>query len=330
MSITYQNTQILTLAYESVDVSTATYSSQIVFQRNASIDIYGSFTISASSVAPPPYDENGNNYDTPAPLATDEKTISLGDVTNYDYIVFKWNNTGSYVPYGSCSATATIGEETITLFDQAGSAKQKTKIDVKDLSGVYSIKFKVTAKSNSTYRGYGCGSTLNVEYVQGIIGTGETPTGVSFPNFQVGKVDSFAPPPYVSPTEQYNINGYEGAPVYETYTLDLGDVTNYSTLTFTWDSWDPDDPDDPTTKTGSGYNSRVVAYYEDPLSHQRVYLFDETTHGMNNRMTDTATVDLSQLSGSVQFKVTVGAISGNDYAPYGAHCIIFCTDILMS
>lgn len=330
MSITYHNTQIMTLALNQTDVQTGTYHSILVFQKNGVVDIYSSFTISAFSVAPPPYDDNGNNYDTPAPLSTEEKTINLGDVTNYDYIVFKWNNEGSFVPYGMCKATATIGEQEITLFNGSGNSRQKTKIDVKDLSGVYSIKFKVYAKSNSSYRGYGCSSVLNIEYVQGMVGSGETPTGVTFPDFQVGKVDSFAPPPYVSPTEQYNINGYEGAPVYATHILELGDVTNYNTLSFTWDTWDPDDPDDPTTKAGSGYNSRIVAYYEDPTSHQRVYLFDETTHSMNNRMTDTATVDLSQLSGTAQFKITVGAISGNDYAPYGAHCIIFCTDILMS
>ena len=331
MSITYENTQITTLTYGNESVNTATYHNVVVFQRNASVDIYGAFTISASSVAPPPYDENGYNYNEAAPLSATEQTINLGDITNYDYIVIKWDNEGTYVPYGIVSATATINEQSVTLFNGGGYAKSKTKINVSELSGTYSLKVKVTAKSSSPYRGYACRSMINVSYVQGMIGSGEPPAGVTFPDFTVGTAVSYAPPPYRGSdfTEQYNIYGDCGAPQYITHTLDLGDVTNYSTLTFTWDTWNTNDPTD-VNKAWSGIGSRVVAYYEDPKTHNNVSLFDDETHSSSNRITDDVTIDLSQLSGNASLKVTVGAISGNDYRPYGANCILYVTDISMT
>lgn len=327
MSITYHNTQIMTLAFNQTDAQTATYNDVLVFQKNGVVDIYNSFNISAFSVAPPPYDENGNNYDTPAPLDEMEKTISLGDVTNYNYITFKWNNENSYVPYGSVTATATINDTTVTLFNGSGYSKANTKIDVSNLSGVYSIKFKVSAKSSSTYRGYSCRSVLNVEKVCGIVGSGEPTPGVTFEDFKIGPATSFAPPPYSE--GGYNIYGNNGLPAYAYHTIDLGDVTNYNTLSFTWDTWNTADP---TTgdKAGSGYLSRIAAWYEDPNTSQKVYLYDDTSHNSSNRLTDSASIDLSQLSGLKSVTITIGAYSGNDYRYYGASNVLYVTSILMS
>lgn len=326
MAITYQNVQIQGLTKGSTTVDTATYQNTLVYSRSGSVLINAGFTKQVSSVAPPPYDENGYNYDTAAPNVIETVNIDLGDISSYDYLTFDWNNDDSYNFFGWVEAKVVIGDNVITqtIFDSANPTSGTKKIDISELSGEYVAHFTVRAQSRSPYMYYGTRTTLTVSNICGVYG--EVVPSEDLGNFALGPIASSAPPPYRG-TEQsdwYNIYGDNGAPAYETHTIRMGDVTQYSALTFDWTNTGTE----PEEATGSGFGSRVMAKYHNPATDTDVSIFDHVAY--SGTESGTVTIDISSLTGSQSVIVTIGAISGNDYAPYGARTYLAVSDITLS
>lgn len=168
MAIIYDNVTVATVGYSSVDISKAFYSSVEVFSKGASTVLYPGFSLQTdTSRVPPPYDENGYNFNDRAPEKWKDKTVEI-DVTSYDAIVFDWSNEGTGSAWGTVVGYYEINSANRTqIFEGANAQNGTITIDTSEMTGTIAIKFLAYAWSESSYQGYTSHTTLNIGDIRG-------------------------------------------------------------------------------------------------------------------------------------------------------------------
>ena len=188
------------------------------------------------------------------------------------------------------------------------------KVDVSSLSGSQMMDIHLSAKSRSSYRGYVTRSSVNLYNICG--STAPTPEPeTDYSNFTLESGDSRVPGPYDE--NGYNYNGT--APTKEeTYTLNLGDVTDLSEVTFHWDN----------TGSAQGYGD-VYAKYKG-LDDNDVILFKNTVEGAGdvNASYGDVTIDLTSYTGSKSILFTVYAKSRSSYRGSVSHVTLNVSNIV--
>lgn len=303
MAVSYNTSPASTISYNTSSVSTGTYNGTTVFNGSGAVVILASATLQTDvSQVPPPYDEQGYNYNATAPKKEADLSISLGDITSYSSISFDFTNDGSFNGYGYIRGTATINNTTIVIFDSINQTGTRI-IDTSDLSGEYALRIHIEAKSNSSYRGYTTKAILNMTNICGNTGSVTPPvTNV----FSIDSGTSQVPPPYDA--QGYNYGGTAPAKS-ESYELELGDVTSKSSLTFTWYNYDGDN------HSGNGYGTIYGGYYDLDGIYQ--YLFN--TPGDT---TGSVTIDLTSATGLKTIRFTVYAKSLSSYKNYTSNAVL--------
>ena len=230
MSIKYGNVTIDTLHYGTTNTDNGYYGSTKVFGGGSSSSPDVVVTASAKveteqSQIPGPYDSEGYHYGAEAPTRTAEINISLGDVTNYNYIQLDFDMSKSYNSFGTAYAYVSLGSNrTGYLFGSwtygytLNTKKARMFIDVSDLTGNQTLRCYAYAKSESPYRGY-CSKTV-VEF------TNVIKTNKSFLTLSSGTVSGN--------------NNTESI-----YLVMLKDARNKSSLSFQWQN----------TRANDGYSS---------------------------------------------------------------------------
>ena len=130
-----------------------------------------SFVLSSgTSVAPPPYDSNGYNYDTPAPELKEYKHITV-DVTGKSTLTMNWHiDNSSNNNYGIIIGAWGINESYTNLFidtnqDYHDEAANPIVENISSYSGNITLDFEVTAQSLSPYSGWNSRSVLKVDSI---------------------------------------------------------------------------------------------------------------------------------------------------------------------
>lgn len=130
-----------------------------------------SFTLdSGTSSAPPPYDENGYNYNDAAPELKVEKHITV-DVTDKNTLTMNWQRGAACNDdYGIISCSWGINESYTNLFrktnqDYDYDADNSQTRDVSSMTGNITLDFYVEAQSLSPYRGWNSRSVLQVDSI---------------------------------------------------------------------------------------------------------------------------------------------------------------------
>ena len=311
MAITYNGTNISSIEYDDNHVSSVSYDGTTVYTESGSVLILESASLETDiSVVPPPYDENGYNYNDQAPKKTNTLSIPLGDITSYNCISFEWNNDGTYNAYGIVKGTVTINETTTELFDTINESK-KTYIDVSDLSGEYSLRFYVEATSKSSYRGYVSKTALSIKNIYGVYESIQPEDN----SFVVDSGTSVVPPPY-------DENGYNYSSIApekeEQHIFDLGNVTSKTTFTFDWSNY----KDDEHSLNGYG---QIYAKYVD-LNGLDVYLFNKSLSEEED-LSGSVTIDLTNFTGNKSIIFKVYAKSESSYRGNSSRSMIYISNI---
>ena len=168
MSIIYNSVSVASVNYGQTDVNKGYYHSVEVFTKEAQVVLYPAFSVQTQqSRVPPPYDENGYNYNDSAPVRWADETVEI-DVTSYDSITFSWNNEGTYNGWGGVHGYYEFNSGSrIELFDGAQDHRGEVTIDTSEISGTISLKFIAYAHSQSSYGGNVSGTTLNIGDILG-------------------------------------------------------------------------------------------------------------------------------------------------------------------
>jgi hypothetical protein len=320
VSIQYNGTTIEGLSYNSIDVEAAFYESTQVYARTSSVLILASTTLQTeTSVVPPPYDENGYNYNASAPKKTATLSVPLGDITSYNSITFRWDNEGSGNAYGDISGTVKVGEITKNLFSGLNASGEVT-LDVSSLSGEYALRFDVEAQSRSSYKLYRSTAVLNLYNICGVTGSAPTPvpTGDSF---SLNTGISVVPGPYDA--DGYNYSGSAPAKT-DSHTLTV-DVTDKNTLTFAWSSNISDDDEE---KSRNDYGN-ISAKYVDPYGSEQ-YLYNKSQNQKTDDITHYESIDVSAFSGNISLEFTVYAKSASSYRGYSSRAVLYVTNIALA
>lgn len=125
---------------------------------------------SGTSKVPPPYDENGYNYDGVAQGVTASDYITI-DTTDKTTATVTWNKNGTNNDYGIIEAKYTIGgvDTTIfaenSLFDTHSELANPFTIPISSYTGSQTITFTASAESKSTYGGWSSKAVINIESV---------------------------------------------------------------------------------------------------------------------------------------------------------------------
>ena len=143
------------------------YFGQLVFDGNVQID-------SGVSVVPPPYDENGYNYDDAAPQMTQSQTITISeDLTDYTTMKIVFDNVGCSNGYGEVYSNATIGSVSGMLY-RIGQSPNFVQgitvydgvivctIDITNVTGVQNVVISNYAYSSSPYRYWNSRAVTNI------------------------------------------------------------------------------------------------------------------------------------------------------------------------
>ena len=317
MAITYNSTAVSDISYNSNDISEGTYNGTTVFTDNQSVLIIESYHLETeTSVVPPPYDEGGYNYSATAPEKTALASLDLGDITNYNYITFEWNNIGTANGYGDFNGWVIIDGVRLDLFNNViyNQDRISATIDVSSLSGSQMMDIHLSAKSRSSYRGYVTRASVNLYNISG--STAPTPEPeTDYSNFTLESGDSRVPGPYDE--NGYNYNGTAPTKT-ETYILNLGDVTDLSEVSFHWDN----------TGSAQGYGD-VYAKYKG-LDDSDVILFKKTVEGAGdvNVSYGDVTIDLTSYTGNKSIVFTVYAKSRSSYRGSVSHVTLNVSNIV--
>lgn len=319
MAVSYQNTTITGISYQSTNISQGYFGSTLVFSSSGSDLILDYFHLETDvSVIPrpagvwdTPYTNNDPSASAPEKTATDY--ISLGDITSYDGVTFNWNNDGSYNSYGSiyCDISVVDMENIevegtkVRLYTTLQGFGYKT-INLQSLSGSYKLKVVLYAKSFSNYSGYSSKATVTLSAISGVIGGIVPPLARRVtPDFSMISSIS-APGPYDENNYNYN---WSGGTDTDTITVDLGDVTDSNELVFEWASMSDE------VGTSIGFGGEAKASYTN-MSNTEVNMFSINTAGthINNGR---VVIDLTGVTGqkSITFKTT--AYGCNPYRYYG-------------
>ena len=311
MAVTYNSTAVSDISYNSNDISEGTYNGTTVFTDNQSVLIIESYHLETeTSVVPPPYDEGGYNYSATAPEKTAGASLDLGDITNYNYITFEWNNKDSGNAYGDIKGWVIIYGVRLDLFTNIIYNQDRifAAIDVSELTGSQMMDIHLSAKSRSSYRGYNSKAVLNLYNICG--STAPTPEPeTDYSDFTLDSGISVVPGPYDENGYNYNAT----APTKEeTYTLNLGDVTGLSEVSFHWDN----------AGTGNGYGD-VYAKYKG-LDNNDVILFRNNEYAGYGDVT----IDLTSYTGSKSILFTVYAKSRSSYRGYTSNATLNVSNIV--
>ncbi|MBO7449050.1 MAG: hypothetical protein J6U54_01665 [Clostridiales bacterium] len=129
------------------------------------------FTLdSGISVAPPPYDDNGYNYNTPASEVTNTKSITI-DATGKSSLTLVWHiDNSSNNNYGIINGAWGINNSLNNLFrdtyqDYHYEDDHTITVPISSYSGNITLDFEVTAQSVSPYRGWNSRSVLRVDSI---------------------------------------------------------------------------------------------------------------------------------------------------------------------
>lgn len=297
MAIIKDGTTVASITYNNTSVSTGLYDGTTVFTSDGYVVIQESaFLETDRSFVPPPYDADGYNYNASAPKKEAELTIVLGDITSYDHISFDFDNSGSSNSYGVISGTATINETTVMIFN--GINQNGTiDVDTSDLSGEYSLKLKIEAKSNSSYRGYSSKSVLTVSNIRGVFNSS---TPVIVDGFVIDSGTSRVPPPYDD--EGYNYGGI--APTLtDSVEYNFGNVTTVNSVTFNWQNYI-----DENNFSWNNYG-QIYAKYIDYYGIEQ-YIYSANLAQVSNA-TGTITIDTSNITGNLSLRFMVYAKSAS-------------------
>lgn len=287
MGITYNSANVLNVTYNSATVTSVTYNSATVFNGGGSTVILASaFLETDVSQVPPPYDEGGYNYNSQAPKKEADLSIPLGDITNYNVVAFEFNNDDSINTYGEISGSATIGTIVVPIFNNLNQ-NGTISIDTSSLSGEYALRIHIEAKSWSSYRWYSTKAVLHMATIRGIA-SGSAPGSSS--HIQIDSGESYVPGPYDS--DGYNYGGIAPAK-YEEQTIDIGDVTNKTTVTISWANWYD-------TYTTLGEQERILATND----YGRIYATYTDQYGTEQFIYDKAYIGVDLDSGSITIDVT--------------------------
>lgn len=312
MAITYNGTAIADVTYNSTSIDSATYNETQIYTRSGYVVILANATLQTDeSKVPPPYDSEGYNYNDHAPKKEADLSIPLGDITSYNHISFDWDNSKSYNAYGDVLGTASIGDTTKTIFTSVDS-NGTVDIDVSELSGEYALRIHIEAQSRSSYRGYTTKTVLDMTNIRGVY---SAITPVDSNKFLLDSGESYVPGPY--DTQGYNY-GSEAPTLTKTYTLDLGDVSSKSSLSFNWATYADDDHSE------NDYG-QVYAKYVD-LNGEEQYLFNKTLSAITDT-TGSVTISLSAYTGSKSLIFTVYARSRSSYRWYLSRSLLSVTNI---
>lgn len=142
------------------------YFGQLVFDGNVQVD-------SGVSVVPPPYDQDGYNYDNDPPQMTSSETISISeDLTDYDELKIIWNDARSSNGYGTIRSSVTIGSASGSLYSLGDPNPSSgvsdlngdiiTTIDISNITGTQNVVISNYAHSSSPYRYWGSRAVTNV------------------------------------------------------------------------------------------------------------------------------------------------------------------------
>ena len=153
-------TGIVTFNAEDV-VDKVIYKGTTVYDRNPAYVISEYETaLTSDSVVPPPYDENGYNYNASAPEETVTIEIDMGaSYMSYDYLEFDWDNEGSGNAYGDIEVWVNWNEDNpgvlkkVTIFKNELHASGSVKLPLYN-GRDQQVTFHLSAKSLSSYRYY--------------------------------------------------------------------------------------------------------------------------------------------------------------------------------
>lgn len=316
MSVIKNGTTVASILYGGVDISSGFYSSVEVFTGDGYEIIQESaFLQTDRSIVPPPYDADGYNYNASAPKKTAELTIALGDISDFDHISFDFDNVGSFNSYGYILGTATINETTVTIFNEINSSG-KIDIDTSDLSGEYSLKLKLEAKSNSSYRSYYSQAVLTARNIRGVY---QPETPVIDDGFELNSDISRTPPPYDA--DGYNYGAIAPTKT-ATYEFDFGNVSDYNTVTFTWQNYIDED-----IFSINSYGE-IYAKYTDYYGIDQYIYSANLVHVSNT--TGTSTIDVSTITGDMKLRFTVYAKSASPSRGAVSRAVLKISDIQKS
>lgn len=309
MAITYNGTSVAVLSYNTTPISQATYNTTPVYASgNILIESYSLAT--DSSMVPPPYDENGYNYNATAPEKTAFASLDLGDITAYTQITFEWDNEGSSNSYGDISCWAIIHGQRVDVYSNtfSGTRRFTATIDVSSLSGNQTMDIHLSAKSRSSYRGYISRATINMYNISASSGAIPDP-GTTLADFTVDSGVSVVAPPYDA--NGYNYNATPSAQS-NTYTLTI-DTTDKNSLTFNWNN----------TGSTNSYGTNYGKYTD--IDSNDVILFEDSISGSGS-----VTIDISSYTGSQSIVFTAYAKSNSSYSGNQSRAVLNIKNIVLS
>lgn len=277
--LTYNGTNVESVTYNSANAETVTYNSIEVFTQNRSVVLLERASFKTEySVAPPPYDSSGYNYGEEAPTKTYVYTVNLGDLEDYNRLEFRWNNDGSLTTYGSVKGTFRIDDGSEQLLYEGLDKQGYRSVDISNLSTKNSkLYFTLTAKSESSYKGYISMAAMTIINVTLFGGTRPSPG---------------PEPEEILILKSVTINsghsasqGGDDPPVRSAeYTIQLGDISAFSKLIFNWNNRG-------SLNTFGGNRGYYTLYAKNNITKT---LFENTEEYKNG----TETIEIGTLSGN--------------------------------
>lgn len=177
MAVSYKNTTIATANKNGSLLTRILYKGVDVFSGGGGQSLVDDFDFtSGSSNVPGPYDSGGYNYGASAPKVSQQKTITFDLPTGTKTVVFDYNVSGSYCPFGEVyfqyfkkNGSASM------IYERSGTGvvfstdDKKFTIAIEDIpkntDGKYTITFEAGAKSWSNYKNYGAGINIAIKNV---------------------------------------------------------------------------------------------------------------------------------------------------------------------